>query len=112
MAEQLFRRAGGGGGSSTEFHPDPGVGHELGVMFGFLGSFIIGLYIHRVCPDLFNLHDALGSFLFWWWWTWNQKKEDRRERERVEAIRSSGWDPRQSIKERTEIGNGKSIDLE
>ena len=47
----LHRRAGGGGGGTGRpFHEGPGVGHELGIMFGGIGAFIIGnltLLMHK-----------------------------------------------------------------
>lgn len=48
----LFPRAGGGGGSSNAggFVPSPGLGHELGVMFGGIGAMLLGRYRHTLPP--------------------------------------------------------------
>lgn len=51
------------------FHPGPGTGHEIGVMFAFIVIFILL---------------TLGYLLYW---RMSNKREERLERERKEALR-------------------------
>lgn len=62
----------GGGSSEVPYHPPPSVGHEIGVIFGGIGSML------------------LGALLFYLWWRVKLAREIKEERERVEGLRARG----------------------
>lgn len=68
---RILRRA-GGGSSEVPYHPPPSIGHEIGVIFGGIGSMIV------------------GALLFYLWWRVKLAREIQQERERVEDLRSRG----------------------
>ncbi|KAF1810775.1 hypothetical protein P152DRAFT_460064 [Eremomyces bilateralis CBS 781.70] len=73
MAQKLYPRAGKTPEElEAKFVPIPSVGHEMGIMFGFIGLMLIGV---------------TG---FWVWWTFRLKREDTHERARVEDLRARG----------------------
>lgn len=84
---QLFKRAGGGGGGEEGiiYIPAPSTGHEIGVMFGGIGTML------------------LGMLLFWSWWQIKLKRDEKKERARVEDLRQRGL-----LKEQYSPGNGQS----
>ncbi|KAI9846880.1 MAG: hypothetical protein M1837_003492 [Sclerophora amabilis] len=58
--------------------PPPSIGHEIGVLFGFVGLNLVGV----AC--------------FWAWWVWKNKIEDRHETARKEELSSRGFTPNMS----------------
>ncbi|KAF2259262.1 hypothetical protein CC78DRAFT_537198 [Lojkania enalia] len=57
---------------SKTYVPPPSVGHEIGVLFGFLGFMLVCMVIYGVV------------------WTIGNKRSQRREAERVERLKASG----------------------
>lgn len=45
---RLLARA-GGGSSEVPYHPPPSIGHEIGVIFGGIGSMILGTFNSSIC---------------------------------------------------------------
>jgi hypothetical protein len=72
---RLSPRAGGGGGSSSAggYVPPPSIGHEIGVMFGGIGSMLLGISY----PSLASL--SLCFFPFF------DYKQERRSNFRIVA---------------------------
>ncbi|KAK5133302.1 hypothetical protein LTR08_007827 [Meristemomyces frigidus] len=66
--------------------PPPSIGHELGIMFGFLGAM------------------ALCMIAYSFAWRHGNKVGQKREAERIEAVKASGWlnEKQESDEERKE----------
>ncbi|KAF2457418.1 hypothetical protein BDY21DRAFT_343785 [Lineolata rhizophorae] len=56
----------------SQYVPYPSLGHEFGILFGFVGAFIV------------------FTVLFYLWWLTFLKREESKERTRVEDLRSRG----------------------
>ncbi|KAF2665211.1 hypothetical protein BT63DRAFT_429136 [Microthyrium microscopicum] len=59
--------------SEKPYIPIPSVGHELGIMFGFIGLFILAFAAYAIAYKIYN------------------KKLQKKEAERVRALKASGW---------------------
>lgn len=66
--------AGGSGGSTVDipYHAGPGVGHEIGVMLGFMGAMVLGVTLYVI------------------WFQIKNKKLQRKDEERLRMLRSQG----------------------
>ncbi|GAB7347203.1 hypothetical protein MBLNU459_g3310t1 [Dothideomycetes sp. NU459] len=53
--------------------PPPSVGHEIGVMFGFIGAMALSMALYGVA------------------WNIGNKRSARKEAERIENLKASGW---------------------
>ncbi|PSN65935.1 hypothetical protein BS50DRAFT_574424, partial [Corynespora cassiicola Philippines] len=72
--DHVLKRAGGGGSKEPvrAYHPPPSVGHEMGVMFGFIGFMLLCSVVYVAV------------------WQTANKRSQRREAERIERLRASG----------------------
>ncbi|PNS19206.1 hypothetical protein CAC42_2383 [Sphaceloma murrayae] len=52
---------------------EPSIGHEMGVMFGFIGAMVLSMILYGVA------------------WQMGNKRSARKEAERIDALRASGW---------------------
>jgi len=53
--------------------PPPSLGHEFGIMFGFLAIMAISMALYGIA------------------WQVGNKRSTRKEQERIEALKASGW---------------------
>ncbi|GAM88965.1 hypothetical protein ANO11243_069990 [Dothideomycetidae sp. 11243] len=67
--------------SNIGYVPPPSTGHEIGVMFGWMGAMAVSMVLYGVA------------------WNMGNKRSRQKEIERVEALRASGW-----LKEKEERG--------
>ncbi|GAB7345670.1 hypothetical protein MBLNU457_3954t1 [Dothideomycetes sp. NU457] len=65
---------------NVAYVPPPSVGHELGVMFGFIGAMLVSMGLYAIA------------------WQLGNKRSARKEAERIEALKASGW-----LKEKMEV---------
>ncbi|KAF1990023.1 hypothetical protein K402DRAFT_390346 [Aulographum hederae CBS 113979] len=52
--------------------PPPSIGHEIGVMFGFIAAMLLSMVLYGV------------------WWQYGNKRSLRKENERIAALRERG----------------------
>ncbi|KAF2156698.1 hypothetical protein K461DRAFT_272772 [Myriangium duriaei CBS 260.36] len=72
--------------TNIKFVPEPSVGHEIGIMFGFIGAMILSMALYGVA------------------WNIGNKRSAQKEIERIEALRASGW-----LKEKEERNGGNEF---
>ncbi|KAK8220024.1 hypothetical protein M8818_000440 [Zalaria obscura] len=53
--------------------PPPSIGHEIGIMFGFLAAMALAMTLYGIA------------------WNIGNKRSARKEAERIEALKASGW---------------------
>jgi hypothetical protein len=80
--------------STITYVPAPSVGHEIGIMFGFIGLMIVCTsLILTKCIPLLYAHDFPGELVFHTWLKMQMAKEKRLEREKAEEYRARGLIP-------------------
>ncbi|KAI9709452.1 MAG: hypothetical protein M1820_003212 [Bogoriella megaspora] len=59
--------------NDPKYVPAPSIGHELGIMFGFIAAMLLSMFLYTII------------------WQMGNKRSVRKEAERVEALRKAGY---------------------